>query len=92
MSSATEQALNRLDTALQGLEFAVPPRMLHLGSSDAMAEEVQLLSVDRARLAESLDQSQARAVRLENANRSASRLLTAAVGAIRTALGHSEQR
>ncbi len=87
MSSATEQAMNRLDSALQGLEFAVQQRMLHIGSADDMAQEVQMLSVDRARLAESLDQSQARAARLENANRNASRLVAAAIGAIRATLG-----
>ena len=85
--------MNRLDTALQGLEFAVQQRMLHIGSADSMADEVQMLSVDRARLAESLDQSQARAARLENANRGASRLVAAAIGAIRATLGgNPEQR
>ena len=93
MASATEQAINRLDAAIHGLEFAVNQRLLQVGAADDLAEDVHILSVDRARLAESLDQSMARVVRLENANRNASRLLAAAIGAIRSMLGaNTEQR
>jgi hypothetical protein len=53
----------------------VNQRLLQVGAADDLAEDVHILSVDRARLAESLDQSMARVVRLENANRNASRLL-----------------
>jgi hypothetical protein len=92
MASATEQAINRLDAAIQGLEFAVNQRLLQVGAADNLADDIHMLTVDRARLAESLDQSLARAARLENANRNASRLVAAAIGAIRGMLSANAER
>lgn len=92
MPSATEQAAKRLDAAFQSLEFAVQQRLLLDGGVEDRAEEIHMLIVDRARLAEDVDQSQARAARLENANRSVSGRLAAAIGVIRAVLGAEAER
>ena len=92
MPSAAEQALRRLDGALQNLEFAVQQRLSQGKGAEDLAQEVHMLSVDRARLAESLDQSLARALRLENANRDVSRRLGAAVDTIRAVLASPSDR
>jgi hypothetical protein len=65
MPSVTEQAVRRLEAALQGLEQAVDDRLSRAVGADGLAEEVQMLTSDRARLAEALDQVQARAGKLE---------------------------
>ena len=63
-----------------------------VGAED-LAAEVQSLSTDRARLAETLDQTQARAGRLETVNREVSRRITAAMETIGTVLqAHGEDR
>ena len=49
----------------------------------AAAAEVQRMNADRARLARSLDEAEARAIRLDEANREVSRRLVAAMEAIR---------
>jgi hypothetical protein len=86
MPSATEQAVRRLEAALQSLEIAIQQRLsLSEGAGDLSAE-VEMLSADRARLAESLDRSQARVVRLEGINRDVSRRLANAMEAIHSLL------
>ena len=50
-----------------------------------------MLTADRARLAETLDQAQARSVKLENLNREASRRLASAVETIRSILQEPER-
>ena len=86
MASATEQAVKRLEAALEGLETAIARRLASGGDADGRADEVQMLTVDRARLAENLDQAQAHAVRLDNVNREVSRRLAVAVETIRSVL------
>ncbi len=49
-------------------------------------EEVQRMNADRSRLAQELDQSEARAERLEAANREVSRRLVTAMETIRAVL------
>ena len=51
-----EVAVKRLEAALQGLEHAVEERLSLAVGADGLAEEVQMLTSDRARLAETLDQ------------------------------------
>jgi hypothetical protein len=51
MPSVTEQAVRRLEAALQGLEQAVDDRLSRAVGADGLAEEVQMLTSDRARLA-----------------------------------------
>ena len=90
MASVTEQAVKRLDTALKGLEQAVEERLSLAVGADGLAEEVQMLTSDRARLAENLDQVQARAAKLETVNRDAVRRIDAAIETIRTVLAEEE--
>jgi len=86
MPSATEQAVRQLEAALQSLEYAVERRLSQSAGADGLAEEVQMLTSDRAELAESLDQAQARAAKLEQLNRDASRRLDSAISTIREIL------
>ena len=86
MPSTTEQAVKRLEAALRSLEAAIEQRASRSAGAEGLADEVQMLTADRARLAESLDQAQARAARLENVNRDVSRRLGTAVETIRSVL------
>jgi hypothetical protein len=90
MPSAMEQAVKRLEVALKGLEHAVEERLSLAVGADGLAEEVQMLTSDRARLAENLDQAQARAGKLETVNRDVSRRLDTAIESIRTVLAEEE--
>ena len=92
MGSATEQAVRRLETALQSLEVAIERRLARSVGSEGLADAVEMLTADRARLAEDLDQAQARAAKLDNANRDVSRRLGAAVETIRGALQLEPER
>lgn len=86
MASATEQAVRRLEAALASLEHAIDQRAAARSSPEDLSPEVEMLTADRARLAESLDQSQARVARLEGVNRDASKRIGAAVETIRAVL------
>ena len=90
MPSAMEQAVKRLEAALKGLEHAVEERLSLAVGADGLAEEVQMLTSDRARLAENLDQAQARAGKLETVNRDVTRRLDTAIETIRTVLAEEE--
>ena len=92
MASATEQAVRRLEAALQNLEVAVRQRLSQSVGAEGLADEVQMLTADRARLAEDLDKAEARAAKLENANRDVSRRLGAAVETIRGVLQAEAER
>ena len=86
MPSATEQAVRRLEAALQALEHAVEQRLSRAVTADGLAEEVQMLTADRAHLAEKLDQAQARATRLDAINHDVSRRLDKAIETVRAVL------
>ena len=90
MPSTMELAVRRMEAALQGLEQAVGERLSLAVGADGLAEEVQMLTSDRARLAENLDQAQARAAKLETVNRDVSRRLDTAIETIRTVLSVDE--
>ncbi|MBA3517492.1 MAG: DUF4164 family protein [Rhizobiales bacterium] len=92
MASATEQAVRRLEAALNALERAVAQRLSARTGAAGLSAEVEMLDADRARLAESLDHSQARIARLEGVNRDASRRIAAAVDTIRTVLEADPER
>jgi hypothetical protein len=92
MQSVTEQAVRRLEAALQGLEQAVDDRLSRAVGADGLAEEVQMLTSDRARLAETLDQVQAHAGKLETINRDVSRRLDKAIETIREVLAVDEEK
>ncbi|MFK4825318.1 DUF4164 domain-containing protein [Paenochrobactrum sp. BZR 588] len=80
------QALERLEKALNGLEQAVDLRLDKEGDFAEAEEEVQRMNADRSRLAQELDNSEARAERLETANREVSRRLVTAMETIRAVL------
>jgi molecular chaperone GrpE (heat shock protein) len=71
------EVIVRLGKAIDTLEHAV--------AAEAEAE-VQRMNADRARLAQELDNSEARAERLEEANKEVSRRLVTAMETIRAVL------
>ena len=79
-------ALESLNRALAKLENAVDGRIDKETDYSDAAEEVQRLNSDRSRLAQELDQSENRAVRLEEANKEVSRRLVTAMETIRAVL------
>lgn len=92
MASAVETALSRLERALDQLEAAAARRLTALERLYRLEGENQTLSADRARLADNLDKAEARASRLESANRDVSRRLVAAVEAIQSVLQPGGER
>jgi uncharacterized protein YciW len=91
MASATEQAVKRLEAALESLELAIQERLSNSAGAEGLVEEVEMLTADRARLAETLDQTSARSAKLENVNRDVSRRLDQAIETIRTVLQSDEE-
>lgn len=85
-ASPIEKAVRRLNAALDVLEGAVDQRH-HAGSRLVELEaELQRISVDRSRLAQSVDAAEARSDRIEEANQEVSRRLVAAMETIRSVL------
>lgn len=81
-----KEAINRLGKAIVALENAAAARLeTEQDWSDAEAE-VQRMNADRTRLAQELDKSEARADRLESANKEVSRRLVTAMETIRAVL------
>ena len=78
-----DAAARRLTLALDALEAAVERRREADRSEDGLAEQVQALGNDRARLAAALDAASARAKLLEVANREAASRIDVAMGRIR---------
>ena len=83
-------ALRRLEAAVGVLE-AASARVLDTRRTGADREtEIALLADDRARLAEELDNSNARTTRLESTNREVARRLDTAIETIRDVLNSSD--
>ncbi|MBX8801776.1 DUF4164 domain-containing protein [Pseudochrobactrum asaccharolyticum] len=80
------QAIEQLEKAMTTLEQAVELRLEKEGDFSEAEEEVQRMNADRSKLAQELDLSEARAERLETANREVSRRLVTAMETIRTVL------
>ena len=80
------EAIGRLGKAIETLEAAVAARMDDQVDSTEVEAEIQRMNADRAKLAQELDNSEARAERLENANREVSRRLVTAMETIRAVL------
>ncbi len=91
MPSTTEHAVRQLEAALQSLEYAVEQRLSQATGADGLAEEVQMLTTDRAELAEALDHAKAHAARLEHINRDVARRLESAVATVREILQADEE-
>lgn len=78
--------IQRLSRALDQLESAVETRLEHQAGMANTEAEVQRMGADRTRLAESLDQAEARAERLEKTNREVANRLVNAMETIRHVL------
>lgn len=89
MSSRVDQALGRLQSALLRVESAVERSLEHQRAVAGLEGEVQRLGTDRSRLAQSLDASEERSGRMEDANREVSRRLVAAMESIRDVLARN---
>lgn len=79
-------AVKRLENALGQLETAVQRRLDADRSLNALQDDLQRMGEDRSQLAASLDESEAKASRLEEANRDVSRRLVTAMETIRSVL------
>ena len=85
-SPTVDEALHRLQTALDFLDGAIERRLEGAREVSSLEGEVHQLGTDRSRLAQSLDAAEARAARFEEANKEVSRRLVAAMEAIREVL------
>ena len=80
------EVIGRLGRAIDALEHASEARLEHEQDYSESEAEVQRMNADRSRLAQELDNSEARAERLEEANKEVSRRLVAAMETIRAVL------
>ncbi len=81
-----KEVIGRLVRAIESLENAVAMRLEQEQDYAEAEAEVQRMNADRARLAQELDGSEARAERLEDANKEVSRRLVTAMETIRAVL------
>jgi predicted nucleic acid-binding Zn-ribbon protein len=81
-----KEVISRLARAIEGLESAVAARLERREDYSEAEAEVQRMNADRARLAQELDNSEARGERLEEANKEVSRRLVGAMETIRAVL------
>lgn len=84
--STLKEVIARLGQAIEALENAVNARLEHEQDYADADAEVQRMNADRARLAQELDNSEARAERLEETNKEVSRRLVTAMETIRAVL------
>lgn len=84
--STLKEVLARLGKAMDTLEAVASARLEHEQDYSEAEAEVQRLNADRARLAQELDNSEARGERLEEANKEVSRRLVTAMETIRAVL------
>jgi len=85
-ASPIDNALRRLNAALDKLEGAVDGRLDSGQRLDDLEAELQRVNLDRSRLAQSLDAAEARSDRIGEANQDVSRRLVAAMETIRSVL------
>lgn len=84
--STLKEVISRLGRAMDALEQSVAARLEHEQDYLEAEAEVQRMNADRSRLAQELDNSEARAERLEEANKEVSRRLVTAMETIRAVL------
>lgn len=84
--STLKEVIARLGRAIEALEQAVAARIEREQDYAEAEAEVQRMNADRARLAQELDNSEARGERLEDANKEVSRRLVTAMETIRAVL------
>lgn len=80
------EVISRLGQAIDALEISVAAKLEHEQDYGEAEAEVQRMNADRSRLAQELDNSEARAERLEEANKEVSRRLVTAMETIRAVL------
>lgn len=80
------EVIGRLGAAVDALESAVAARLENDQDYQEADAEAQRMNADRSRLAQELDASEARAERLEDANKEVSRRLVTAMETIRAVL------
>ncbi|MDQ6433993.1 DUF4164 domain-containing protein [Mesorhizobium sp. LHD-90] len=80
------EVIVRLGKAMDTLEQSAASRLEHEQDYSEAEAEVQRMNADRSRLAQELDLSEARAERLEEANKEVSRRLVTAMETIRAVL------
>lgn len=81
-----KQVLDQMNRAISALEKSVEARAEQDGNYAEAEEEVQRLNADRSRLAQDLDNSEAKTERLTAANKEVSRRLVTAMETIRAVL------
>lgn len=81
-----KEVLSRLARAMDALENSAGAQLEQVQDYAEAEAEVQRMNADRARLAQELDTSEARADRLAEANREVSRRLVTAMETIRAVL------
>ncbi len=86
MSTGLNQAAEKLNLAIDRLEAAIGRQHGNRADKDSLETEIQALGADRARLADLLDKSEAKATRLDAINRDVSHKLVEAMETIRTVL------
>jgi chromosome segregation ATPase len=87
--SPVEQALGRLQSALDRVEGAIEQTLENQRHVAGLEGELQRLGTDRSRLAQSLDAAEARSGRIEEANREVSRRLVTAMESTRDVLSRN---
>jgi len=81
-----KEVLARLGRAMDSLEAVAAARLEHEQDYSESEAEAQRLNADRTRLAQELDNAEARGERLEDANKEVSRRLVTAMETIRAVL------
>jgi chromosome segregation ATPase len=89
-ADSIETATRRLALALDALEAAAERRSEADRGEELLADQVQALGTDRARLASELDEASARVRTLETANREAVTRIDQAIETIRDVLATDE--
>jgi DNA repair exonuclease SbcCD ATPase subunit len=86
MATGVDQATERLSLAIDRLEAAIGRQAGARVDKTSLETEIQTLGTDRARLADLLDKSEAKASRLESINRDVSHKLVEAMETVRSVL------
>ncbi|MEO0635090.1 MAG: DUF4164 family protein [Pseudomonadota bacterium] len=86
MQDQLNTAISDLTAALERLETVIDARLDRQRTVEEVEDEVVRMRADRVRLAESLDESEARANRLVDANAEVSNRLVGALESIRAVL------
>lgn len=91
MNDQVKAALEELSKAVDQLNGAVDQRVEQYASVDEIEAEVARMKLDRAKLAETLDESEARVGRLNDANSEVSARLVSAMETVRSVLEHDQR-